>query len=221
MRAKIRKILSYLLFAVVGTIAVAVASEWFIEVAKDKGWYDEAGQRWDLIMSATLSFLSSPIVYIPVVGLAGIVAGLWLDVVLRKFETRRQKDPPSIDWKFLQDEIQRLKHIFAFDLAGQDDVADGYSAVSQEAVTGFYALLFYMHERSLTPISGIPSPKVMTDDDTFFEVSSRYLAAIEPFVRAKNPDAIRHFGQGAIDLAYSLLTEKREKTVKPEPQPPQ
>lgn len=81
--------LSWLLGAVVMVIIVAVAGEWFIEVAKDKGWYSNAGQNWDGAMGVVMSYLASPALYVPFVGFGGVVVGLWVDTALKSFEVKR------------------------------------------------------------------------------------------------------------------------------------
>lgn len=150
MRRRLRNLLSWLLVAVVGTICVAVVGEWFIEVAEDKGWYSNAGQTWDGAMSAVLSFLSQPIFYVPFTASAGIVGGLWLDTALRTYEERRSK-PKEIDWVFLETEIAKVQRFVAYDIGRKDDIPEGYTAISQESVTAFYALLFYLYHRGLAP----------------------------------------------------------------------
>ena len=60
MRGILRRVLTWLLVFVFGGIALAVASEFFIEAARDKGWYDNAGQTWDRVVSAVLGFVTDP-----------------------------------------------------------------------------------------------------------------------------------------------------------------
>lgn len=84
MREHVRSILTWVLSTVVGVIVTAVACEWFIEVAKDKGLYDNAGQRWDLVMGPVLDFITSGVVLYPLVALAGVVGGLWIDALLKR-----------------------------------------------------------------------------------------------------------------------------------------
>lgn len=86
MRGILRRVLSWVLLGAFGTIALAVFGEWFIEVARDKGWYDNAGQTWDRLVSAVLTFVSSPPVLIGLSLLTGLVGGLWLDQLLLKKE---------------------------------------------------------------------------------------------------------------------------------------
>jgi hypothetical protein len=93
MRALLRKIATWLLVAVVGGIAIAVVSEWPIEVARDKGWYSNAGRNFDQVASSIRQFLTSWWMMSPVLLLAGIVAGLWADTLLSKVKVRNP--PPT------------------------------------------------------------------------------------------------------------------------------
>ena len=211
MRRRIRNILSWLLGAVVVAIVVAVVGEWFIEAAKDKGWYDNAGDVWDVAMSAVLSYLATPFFYVPFTACAGLVGGLWLDTGLR-FREARKNMHKTVDWSFLEDEVKRAQFLIGRDLSRKDNVEDGYSAISQESVATFYALLFYLHECGLAPKDGIPSPKIAEDEELFFEVATRYLATIEPFVRAKNAARIVSLGGSTIDLVYRWSNEKKAQS---------
>lgn len=202
--------LSWLLGAVVVVIIVAVVGEWFIEVAKDKGWYDNAGAVWDIAMSAVISYLATPLFYVPFAVSVGLVGGLWLDTGLRFYEARKNVQK-AVDWSYLEAEVARTKILIGHDLSRMDDVQDGYSAISQESAATFYALLFYLHECGLAPKDGIPSPKIAEDQDLFFEVATRYLATIEPFIRAKNRNGIISLGGSTIDLVYQWSTEKKDK----------
>lgn len=223
MRSKIRKILSWLLGAVAGAIIIAVAGEWFIEVAKDKGWYRNAGENWDSAMSVVLSYLAQPGFYVPFTGFVGLVGGLWLDAALKVFEPRNRK-PKEIDWNFLEVEIDRLKTLLVHDIHNVPEAEGDHSPISQETVSSFYALLFYLHRRGMAPQDGIPNPKLMTDAGFFFEIATRYIAAIEPFIRAKDPESVSSFGEMAINLVYSWNRESSADDVKaesPSPQSPQ
>ena len=76
MRKLLRQVLTWVLASVIGVIAVSVFAEFFIEVARDKGLYEHAGQKWDSMMSAVSGFLTSHSVLYPTIALAGFVAGV-------------------------------------------------------------------------------------------------------------------------------------------------
>lgn len=90
MRALVRRIVTWLFVGVLAAIAVSVAAEWFIEVAKDKGLYEDAGRSWDNLMGAITSFVASGWILYPLVGLAGVVVGMWTDEFLKRLERARQ-----------------------------------------------------------------------------------------------------------------------------------
>ena len=212
--------LSWLLGTVVVVIIVAVAGEWFIEVAKDKGWYSNAGQNWDNAMGVVTSYLTNPALYIPFTGLAGVVGGLWIDTALKFFEAKNKK-PKEVDWIFLETEVSRIQHLIARDFHMKDETEAGYSPIRQETATGFFALLFYLYHRGMAPQDGIPSPNLANDPELFFELSSRYLAAIDPFVRAKDVQGASHFGGMTVNLVYDWSNDLKAERSKSECQSPQ
>jgi len=87
-RTVLKKITTWVLGAVVVAIIVAVVGQWFIQVATDKGWYRNAGRRWDGVMNALLSLW----VLFPTSILAGFVGGLWADARLAKKERTPLED---------------------------------------------------------------------------------------------------------------------------------
>lgn len=91
-RAGTRRFFSYLFFSVFVVILVAVVAEWFIEVARDKGWYKNAAKQFDGLTGAITAFVTSGIVLYPLTGLGGLVAGLWVDAWISK------RERPESDW---------------------------------------------------------------------------------------------------------------------------
>lgn len=83
MRLLIRRIATWLFVGVVCAIIVAVAAQWFIEVARDKGLFEDAGERWDVAMGVITEFATSGWVLYPLTALGGYVAGLWTEKWLR------------------------------------------------------------------------------------------------------------------------------------------
>jgi hypothetical protein len=84
MRSTIRKILTWLLGIAFTIIVIGVGGEFLIEVARDKGIYENAGQTFDGAVAAVLDFLSLPAVSYPLGALAGLVGGVWLDAFLAR-----------------------------------------------------------------------------------------------------------------------------------------
>ncbi|WP_157123840.1 hypothetical protein [Allosphingosinicella indica] len=82
----LRKILTWVLVSCIGAIVVAVVSEFFIEAARQKGWYLDAGQKWDRVAASTVAILTSSYVLYPLTALGGLVAGAWLDTWLAKVD---------------------------------------------------------------------------------------------------------------------------------------
>ncbi|MER0239552.1 hypothetical protein [Fulvimarina sp. MAC8] len=94
MRNLTRKIATWFLVAVVLAIIITVLSEFFIEVAKDKGFYDNAGKRWDRVMGAVADLVTTGYVLYPVTALSGLVAGVWLHHWAGKWDAKRKTPHP-------------------------------------------------------------------------------------------------------------------------------
>lgn len=89
MRKLFRRLLTGFLILVVLAIIVAVVGEFFIEVARGKGWYTDAADKWDRVVSAVLSFVTAPAFIAGLALLTGLVGGLWLDQFLLRWDKRR------------------------------------------------------------------------------------------------------------------------------------
>lgn len=92
MRSLVRRIITWIAFTLVGSILLALATQFFIEVAIDKGVYENAGQRWDGAVSTILAFVTSLPFVLMAVGTAGVTCGLWLDYWLIR---KGRKLPPG------------------------------------------------------------------------------------------------------------------------------
>lgn len=97
MRLLLTKIATWLLAVVVVGILVAVFSEWFIEVARDKGLFQNAGDRWDYAMGIISDWATSGWILYPVTALAGYVAGLWTDTFIKRKEEPPRDGPLRMD----------------------------------------------------------------------------------------------------------------------------
>jgi uncharacterized membrane protein len=71
MRALVRKIATWVLVGGVLGVFVAVVAEWFIEVARDKGMFKEAGSRWDHAMGMITDWATSGWTLYPLTALGG------------------------------------------------------------------------------------------------------------------------------------------------------
>mgnify|MGYP003625896503 CR=1 FL=1 len=99
-RPLVRAIATWLLFGVILAIIIAVAAEWFIEVARDKGLFENAGANWDRVVSAVTTFVTSAWVLYPLAGLSGLVGGLWVDHLLRRSEQQAGKPESTFEEAF-------------------------------------------------------------------------------------------------------------------------
>jgi len=154
----------------------------------------------------------------------GVGVGIWVHYLALRVASRGGLRARQVDWDFLERELDHIKQLLAFDIAKKDNVAEGYSPIGMEGFNAFYALLIYLHERGMAPKSGIPDPRMMKDHDFFFKVSTRYIASIEPYIRAKDREKIASYGEGVINLVYQWENEERRDaatSADPEHQSPE
>ena len=89
---KIRKFIRWLLVVVVLTtllsIVISVVGEFFIELAREKRFYDNPTQKLDAAMTALRGFMTSDLVLWATFLVLGLTIGLWFDALLRRIEGR-------------------------------------------------------------------------------------------------------------------------------------
>jgi hypothetical protein len=67
-------------------IAAGVVAEFFIELARERGWYDNPSQRLDAAVNAFRSFVTQTLFISTTALVAGLALGAWLDLFLRHRE---------------------------------------------------------------------------------------------------------------------------------------
>ncbi|MEC9368414.1 MAG: hypothetical protein VX871_06950 [Pseudomonadota bacterium] len=85
-RTRVRFWISIALAAIVIPIVVSVVGEFFIEWAREEGWYEKPSERIEGAMSALSAFVFQAWFLLIGAFVCGLSAGLWLDVLLRKKE---------------------------------------------------------------------------------------------------------------------------------------
>ena len=91
-RSTIRKWVIRCLFSVVGAVALGMVVQFFVQVAIDKGYYADAGKRWDGAMSAVLNILTSPVA----INLAAFSLGAALGLILDWRAFRPKGEPIAV-----------------------------------------------------------------------------------------------------------------------------
>ena len=84
-----RRLATSLTFLLLLTIVGAMVSEFFIEIGKERGWYTQPSERLGAAMTAFSDFVTQAWFLVISAFLTGITAGLWSDVVLRRWEAAR------------------------------------------------------------------------------------------------------------------------------------
>jgi hypothetical protein len=91
--SEMRKLARLILVTIAGGLILAIAAgvigEFFIELARQRGWYDNASERLDAAASAFSSFVTQPWFLIITAVLGGLALGVWLDVLLRRADRHR------------------------------------------------------------------------------------------------------------------------------------
>jgi hypothetical protein len=73
-------------FALCFAIAAGVVGEFFIEYARDQGWYENPSERMDNAMTLLREIVTHPWFLLTTVLFTGFSGGLWLDWALRRAE---------------------------------------------------------------------------------------------------------------------------------------
>ncbi|QCO54636.1 hypothetical protein EOK75_01700 [Pseudorhodobacter turbinis] len=128
-RSVVRKILTFILSSILFVIVIAVVGEFFIEVAKAKGWYENAGQTWDRFMGVITDFASSNTALYPLIGLGGLVAGLWLDFLLAHVDRVRLAGAGKFDLRFIRQNLDVVKY-FTFSPQKKNEVETALSNIT-------------------------------------------------------------------------------------------
>ena len=99
-------------------IIVPVFSQWFVELAKEKGFYEVPSSRVEMAMNWLASITALPGYQLAVGLVVGLVCGAWLDVLARRIDWRRAgkasaaelevKPAPAIDVEALAQEAETL-----------------------------------------------------------------------------------------------------------------
>jgi hypothetical protein len=89
MRSVLRWLALYVAAGLILAIGFGVISEFFIELAREKGWYTNPSDKLDTAMNAFSSFVTQPWFLIVTAALGGLATGVWLDVLLRRADRRR------------------------------------------------------------------------------------------------------------------------------------
>lgn len=81
---------------------ILVVSAFFIELAREWGWYDEPSQRLGAAMSAFNSIVSQPWFVVIAVFFIGLAIGLWLHLIFlsrskRQYSAEAPSDLPNVD----------------------------------------------------------------------------------------------------------------------------
>ncbi len=89
--SQMRKIVRLIRVTIAGGLILAIAAgvigEFFIELARECGWYDNPSERLDATVSAFSSFVTHPWFIALAAGFFGLAVGAWLDLFLRRRET--------------------------------------------------------------------------------------------------------------------------------------
>ena len=200
MRAVLRRFLTWILAGIVGTIVLAVVAEWFIEVARDKGLFTDAGGMWDSVVGTVLTAVLHPWFLAALTGLGGLVAGLWIDAFLRRIERRRVPDYPA-----LAEALIRIvtKYRTLRNALDRDGIAGGLTTI-EDAADEWSAV----HVSLLK--AGIQAPNIFFEADPigFLERIGGYGAKVAPLLAA-----------GHIAEAHSIAQMMADKITAESPKP--
>lgn len=154
-RKRLRNYLTGALVLLCTLFVAPVIAEFFIHVAEDKGWYEDAGERWDRIVSGLSSIVSSVPFLMGLALLGGLVAGMWLDSAMLKRERKGTSAQPTPDKE--KAEIINSHLAEAYQTIGMALGAEQQLQYDM-AVSGVEAFLVDLSRRN-----GWPIPKLRSD----------------------------------------------------------
>jgi hypothetical protein len=212
---RIRSILRWFLAAVCGGLVLAiigaVVSEFFIETAREHGYYTHASERLDAAMSAFSAFVTQPWFLAAAVGCAGVTIGLWADWGLRKVEVIRRKKNATTKER-LHDLYLRVEEIKQKLL--EDEITFKNKKANFDSFHEASALMVHLLQIGV-PVPLMPEYEEIVQYETFTEVVYKYFSAISPFLRDGDLDLTR------IWAAMTLKTLKARIERNGEPKHPQ
>ncbi|MGA2842992.1 MAG: hypothetical protein ABSG18_23120 [Steroidobacteraceae bacterium] len=173
------------------TIILAVISEFFIEWAREKGWYANPSQRLDAGISAFNHFVTQIWFVMATMFAAGLTMGLWFDWVVRWIETRRSiKDELSEKQTLLElyDAVEATKKLL---------LTEELSPLSHDSFHEMTSICLKLAKLGVD----IPFDRQYTENYTYEEfasISYRYLASIAPYLREGRLELVRFWAKGTL-----------------------
>ncbi len=179
MRGRLRKILTVLTSVALLGIAVPVVAEFFIEWAREEGWYSQPGDTAERLMSIAADIALSHWTLYPVTLLLGVTIGLWVDTLLR----RSEKAKPS-----KEDRLEAIGH----NLVGICVNLDKGLARLEPDITRYTAARLNSLEESLRK-EGLEPPKVAqaADMPTFMRTWALYASLVGTLLKDGHYEAAK------------------------------
>lgn len=224
-RERLRRASLWLLVGTFSMVIFGVGGEFFIHVADDKGWYRNAGQRWDNAMTAVFWFLNSGWVLYPTVFSVGLFLGLRLEgYFFRKEGARIDGQGVKLDnlGQHLDQTLQTLGHAVGSEMALAYDLAvsqsetvlmglakwNGFAVPDLRANGSETGVL-----RALAYLNYLMAPLRLDD-----ELEARKRAAeIVPTLNAKTADQLR--SDLKLPRVFGSLPSPPNGTLKVDPAP--
>ncbi len=211
-RRRIRKILLWLTGTTVASFVIGPLGEWFIELARQMGWYDNPKETAEGAIAKFLNTLAAISAWISgsffnptwmTVG-AGVIfaftAGFWADAWFVRRERPVNQTPVSPpdpkQLESLYNQIERIKPILLRDAMSDSVTFEGFNELS--SISNKLARLDIP-----TPFS--PGYRLASDIKTFSGPCYQYLMIIAPYIR-----------EGQLDLAARVAKIHLERHRQPD-----
>ena len=203
-RQLVRWFFAAVFFAIFVAIVAGVLGEFFIEWAREQGWYQNPSTRLDTAMTAFSDFVTQTWFISTGALLAGLAAGSWIDRWLRRFSKPKKRTLHNISIEeaaSLHAEIEVLKERM---------VAEGRPREAGVSRAVFYDASALIVKLTRLGVVTPHDPEQARRMEMFNDYTSKlyqYLCAVSPFVRDRDLKLANAMAQSSIEM----MTEKLKK----------
>lgn len=190
-RRYIRYLTTFVLSTLTVGIAIGVFGEFFIEWAKEEGWYKNPSERVASIVATFQMFTNTWFFALAFGTVLGGSLFMWADHFIRWWQARRKDKITPEQITDLLDSIAQTRKVLEKSPTGATH--EGYHEV--------VAVCFKLKKFDIkVPIE--PPVDDLMELETFGSDFLKYLSAVTPYIRSGDLALTRHFAGNAINMVY-------------------
>lgn len=196
LRAFIRWFVAVICVGLILAIVGGVAGEFFIEWARERGYYADSSQKLDAIMSAFSGFVTQSWFLVLAALCLGLTVGLWADRGMRHLDKRgKSAEPSQQQLHELHERIEALKEkLYADNLV----YGDGPEKVAYGTFHEAFAVMTILLKLGI-PVPMMPQHKELVGYENYNRSMYRYFSAISPTLRNGDLPLARTWAKRALE----------------------